>query len=319
MAGKLWHTIRHTDAFNWDSFGDVTDTQAGDPGFASSISTAELNGELHLVALTNKPWHTIRFANAWQPFGDVLGATNSPNLQLHSIASAGVAGDLHLVGAAWANIEASESRLWHTIRHTQAFNWDSFGDVNATEAGNPSDLSRYGNISATAVGGELHVVAVGSNGRLWHTIRFANSWQPFGDVVAAVGNNPGDFIDVACAAVGDDLHVVGLTKDGGLWHTIRYTQELRWDPFGDIGGTQAGRPGNFWNVSCSGVGTELHVVGIVAGVGIWHTIRSPDGWQPFGDVLGVTGGVPVARFSDIGCSVVQSDLHVAVSVAAPHI
>jgi hypothetical protein len=317
MSGQLWHTIRYTEAYTWDPFADITQTQAGEAGSGSilAIGAGEVGGELHVVALADRAWHTIRFADSWQPFGDVLGATGNPELTgehgIRSVAAAGVGGELHVIGIAYDDTATSAARLWHTIRHAAA--WDPFRDVNATQAGNPSQMSRYGSVASASLDADLHVVVVGYGGRVWHTIRFADSWQPFGDVVAATGSSPGEFRDVGCANVNGDLHVVGITSEGKLWHTIRHTAAYNWDPFRDVTQTQAGNPGNFTSISCAALGDQLHVVGITTAGGIFHTIRFPDSWQPFGDVKGVTGGPPSALYagSRVACANVGGNLHVA--------
>jgi hypothetical protein len=66
-------------------------------------------------------------------------------------------------------------------------------------------------VRCAGVNGELHVCGITSDGNLWHTIRFAQNWQPFGDVKGAVGN-PGNLIDMDCASAAGELHVCAVTS-----------------------------------------------------------------------------------------------------------
>ncbi len=137
-----------------------------------------------------------------------------------------------------------------------------------------------------AIGADLHVCAVNAQGRLWHTIRFANSWQPFGDVEGQTGEM-GDLRQVAAAAVGSDLHVCAVNAQGRLWHTIRFANGS-WQPFGDVEG-QTGEMGDLCQVAVAASGCNLHVCAVNAKGRLWHTIRFVNSWQPFGDVEGQTG------------------------------
>ena len=88
-GGAFVHTIRFSPAGNWQPFGDVKG-QAGDPGFVSAVTCAEVAGDLQLVAITDAGgmFHTIRFSTAgnWQPFGDVAGVAGAGH---HFTASGG--------------------------------------------------------------------------------------------------------------------------------------------------------------------------------------------------------------------------------------
>jgi len=112
------------------------------------------------------------------------------------------------------------------------------------------------------VAGELHVCAVSSDGRLWHTIRGAGGrWKPFADVEGEAGEQ-GTFTCASSGELQGLLHVGGVTTNGEQWHTIRafdgtrplpFGQTVRgWQGFGDVG-TQATQPGTFTTVSVDGL------------------------------------------------------------------
>jgi hypothetical protein len=214
--GKLWHTIRFANQTWQPYFGDVKAQETNDPGPFYAIDCAGIGGDLHFVGITEdgKLWHTIRFANqTWQPFfGDVKAQESNDHgsflvhtpsgRQYWPISCTGIGGDLHFVGA------TGDGKLWHTIRFANQTWQPFFGDVKAQESNDPG-YSIY-DVGCASVSGDLHIVFnMDFDGKLWHTIRFANqTWQPFfGDVKAQETNDPGSFFDVGCASV-DEAHDV---------------------------------------------------------------------------------------------------------------
>ncbi len=281
--GRLWHTIRFVDGTWQSSFGDVNAQESNNPGPFTAVSCAGAGDDLHVVSLASngRLWHTIRFVNGtWQSaFGDVNAQESNNPGPFRAVGCAGVGSNLHVVSL------TGDGKLWHTIRFTNGA-WQSFfGDVNAQESNNPGPFTVVG---CAGVGSNLHVVSLTGDGKLWHTIRFADgSWQPFfGDVNAQESNDPGPFTAISCAGIGGNLHVVSLTGDGKLWHTIRFANGTWQSAFGDVNAQEANDPGPFAAVSCAGVGDDLHVIGLAGNGRLWHTIRFVDGtWQPvFGDV-----------------------------------
>ncbi len=198
-TGGMWHTIRHRDGSWQPSFGDVKSVESNDPGHFSAVGCAGVSGELHVAALTDdgRMWHTIRHDDqSWQPFfGDVKGVeSNDPGYFSAVAAGSGVNGDLHLVAT------TDTGGMWHTIRHRDGSWQPSFGDVKSVESNDPGHFSAVG---CAGVNGEVHVVGLTDDGRMWHTIRHNDqSWQPFfGDVKGVESNDPGYFATVACAGV----------------------------------------------------------------------------------------------------------------------
>jgi hypothetical protein len=90
------------------------------------------------------------------------------------------------------------------------------------------------------------------DGRLWHTIRFADgSWQPLGDVAGQI-SVPGPVRTVAAAGVNNgDVQFIFATDDGRLWHTIRFA-DGSWQPLGDVAG-QISVPGPARSVAAAGM------------------------------------------------------------------
>lgn len=153
----------------------------------------------------------------------------------------------------------------------------------------------------------LHLAGVTSDGRLWHTIRYASgAWQQFGDVEGQAGDR-GTLVDVDLQNVGNEVHLCAVNSDGGLWHTIRYASGI-WQQFGNIEG-QAGERGAFRKVGATATASELHVCGTTSDGRLWHTIRYANGmWQQFGDVEGQTGDR--GSIVDVDCASVAGEIHV---------
>ena len=92
-----------------------------------------------------------------------------------------------------------------------------------------------------------------------HTIRHANSWQPFSDVTNQAGVIGA--VELACAGINDELHVCAIAN-AHLYHTIRHANS--WQAFGDVE-AQANDIGNISDVACAAVNGELHVCAIAGG------------------------------------------------------
>lgn len=184
--GGVWHTIRH--ASSWDPFNDVL-AAISNPGQTIRVTAATVNGELHVcgVTATGGVWHTIRHASSWDPFGDVIAACGGFSGVMADCDIASVGGELHVTG------RSVDGRLWHTIRHTNS--WDSLADVK-TVIGDPGMVFA---ISSVESGGKLHLagsVPLMGRDRLFHTTRYATTWDSWGDVEGQAGER-GRFLAVS--------------------------------------------------------------------------------------------------------------------------
>ena len=195
-TGRLYHTIRRADG-TWLRFGDVN-SQTGTPGYFSSVATAAVGGDLHVLARTidGNLYHAVRRADgSWTRFGDVKAQAGNKG-QVTSVDAATVAGELHVVISA----DVSTGAVYHTIRHADG-TWTPFGDVK-TQSGNPGGIR---DVAAASVNNELHVLAatgaLAPQGQVFHTVRHADgSWSPFGNVEEQAGDI-GQAYTVAAAGV----------------------------------------------------------------------------------------------------------------------
>lgn len=166
----------------------------------------------------------------------------------------------------------------------------------------------------TSKSSELVQVVVSASGELSHTMRSAGvTWQPWRDVKAAVGSNPGFVTDVDCQpTMGIFNHVVGQAS-GKLFHTIR--TDAGWTPFRDVNDATGAGSTAFARVGVANVNNELHVCATTTAGGVRHASRNANGsWTAFGDVLARTGSP--GTVVDIDCAGIGSELHVVVATSA---
>jgi uncharacterized protein YfiM (DUF2279 family) len=317
---NLYHTIRNSDG-SWQSrFGLIEAAVSGGPDGFFQVSCAGVGDSLHVVGvgLDAQLYHTIRNSDgvSWQSFfGLIEGAVSGGPSGFGWVGCGGTGGALQLVGV------GLDGQLYHTIRNADGVSWQNFfGLVEGAVSGGPTGFLE---VSCAGVGGYLHVVGVGTDHQLWHTIRNddGRSWQNFfGLVEGAVSGGPSwGFSQAGCAAVSGAVHLVGVGIDGQLWHTIRNADDVSWQNFfGLVEGVVAGGPRQFFAVGCAGVGDALHVVGIGTDYKLYHTVRYPDGsWQGFfGLVEGVVAGGPWG-FVTVGSGGTGTALQVVGSVYLP--
>ncbi|MFD7827728.1 trypsin-like serine protease [Kitasatospora sp. NPDC059803] len=166
--------------------------------------------------------------------------------------------------------------------------WTPFEDVQA-KAGNIGGVKA---VSAAGINGDTHIVALGGDGHLHHTIHtLAGAWGGFGDLNTNVGDL-GRITQVSVSSTGANLQVVVLA-DGQIFHTIR-SADGTWAGFSPVFSV-AGSLNGVTAVAVAGTGNDLQVAAIANGR-VYHTARigSTGVWGAWGavaDAAGDTGSV----------------------------
>jgi hypothetical protein len=154
----------------------------------------------------------------------------------------------------------NDDNLWHSIVPDQ----DDFGDVDG--AGGTGRPWRKGTTPPTAQDsacaadseGNLHVLVVSDDGRLWHTRRDARdrTWSSFGNVEAGGAGNIGTVTAVAAATEGTALHILAVNSTKELhrtvWNPPTPAGPARFDPRFQKVGTWNPAKGQLHTVAASG-------------------------------------------------------------------
>ncbi|MFJ7588309.1 trypsin-like serine protease [Streptomyces sp. NPDC097617] len=185
--------------------------------------------------------------------------------------------------------------LYQGIRLTDG-SWTGFTDVQA-KAG---DIKGVRSAAAAGINADTHVVALGGDGIIHHTVRKADgSWSNFGDI-GVVAGVLGNVTQVSAVSVGNDLHVVAVA-DGKIFHTIRNSTG-NWSRFGDLSGA-AGPIGTVTAAATASVGGELQVIAVNGGKA-FHTVRNTAGqWSAWGNIAqaaGTTGPITAVSMAGTG-------------------
>jgi hypothetical protein len=258
---QLWHTIRFPNGTWQAAFGLIESQSSGGPTSFTAGSCAGAGQALQVMGLGSdgQLWHTIRNPDGtWQAEFGLVESQSTGGPPAFVAITCGSADDqsLQVVGV------GTDDNLWHTIRNPDGTWQPEFGLVESQSAGGPANFVA---VSAAGAGLALHVVGLGNNGSLWHTIRNADgTWQPaFGLIESQSAGGASNFAAVACgSADGQALQVVALGNDGNLWHTVRFPDGTWQANFGLIESQSGGGPPAFDAVSCAGAGQALQVAGV---------------------------------------------------------
>ncbi|MFF4648169.1 trypsin-like serine protease [Streptomyces sp. NPDC001389] len=196
------------------------------------------------------------------------------------------------------------STLYQGIRLADG-SWTGFTDVQAKSG----DIGGVRTAAVAGINGDTHVVALGGNGRLWHTSRKADgTWGVFGDINAEAGGLS-NITQVSTVSIGTDLHVVAVAG-GRVFHTVRSGANGTWTPFGDVA-VAVGPIGAVTSVATASAGGQLQLVAVSGGKA-FHTVRATTGhWTGWGDVAGVAG--VTGPISSVAMAGAAGDAHIVIA------
>jgi hypothetical protein len=237
--------------------------------------------------------------------------------------------DLQVIGA------TTDGRLWHTLRFEEPGKgplWQRFVDVKrqaASDVGDVVDVDCAREPVPQEVEGNLHVVGVTGEGRLWYTVRSAatDNWQPFGKLSAGV---PHPFLRAAVTtaqrANRTDVVVAGVTADGGLWATTWQSgSEPR--PF-TLVDPPPSRHRTCRAVALAAADRDLaktHLAAVSSDGHLWHTVGQPGQvgrpghWSALQDVEApAAAGDKPGDLTDVACAA-ESDLDLCAVAGDGHV
>ncbi|HMA33341.1 MAG TPA: hypothetical protein VKY74_02590 [Chloroflexia bacterium] len=136
---------------------------------------------------------------------------------------------------------------------------------------------QFNQIAPVDVNGQIQLLAISMDGRLYHAVRAPGGWTPLAEVVPANGTPAaGTFFSAAGTGSPDGrLHTVLLAADGA-WEAVR-APDGSWGAFTPLPpAVHAG-----FTVSAVAVAGTLHLLTGTADNRIWYTSRPPAGtWTP---------------------------------------
>jgi hypothetical protein len=218
-------------------------------------------------------------------------------------------------------VREADLSLWWATWTQSTGKWSTFENLEG-ESGTNTQIGAILSPAAAAVGGDLHVCAVNSAGRLYHSIHFganedypAGTWQPFLEINSNMHVPLANVVDVAAASDGSQLHVVALTAGGTVWRAVRQTSGGSWSEWASAPSVNG--VGTAYRVSATVLLGSLYV-GVVtdhghAYVGAYDLRTSQWSGAPSGtwrDLATLTGA-SVGQVSDATLAADGMFLHVA--------
>ncbi|MEV0192813.1 trypsin-like serine protease [Kitasatospora purpeofusca] len=233
----------------------------------------EVGGRTELVAVASRSWQGGCLGESESRTGAANSRTDDVTGWIQQVRS---------TARGWKTqvLVKSGTGLSQTARLADG-SWTPLQDIQV------SGISGVKAVATTGIDSNTHVVALGGDGHLHHTIRHLNgSWDGFGDLNTGV-TDLGGITQLAVSSIGADLHVVVLA-DGQLFHSIR-SADAKWTPFAAVLPATGPLTG-ITAVAAAGSGSDLQLA--VVANGVYHTARYENGnWGAWGSVDEAAGTI----------------------------
>ncbi|MGV9313912.1 hypothetical protein ACWDR0_17240 [Streptomyces sp. NPDC003691] len=239
-------------------------------------------------------FHQYRRADgSWTGFAPLNGYAGAPSFYGNGVAITGTAdGSSQVLGV------GTDGNLYHNARYSSG-TWTGFAPLAGYDG-----ASRFAAAATSLAGapdGSAHVLAVGNDGNLYHTIRLAsgqwNAFEPLGGYAGAARFAAAD-VSVTTTPDGS-AQVLAVGNDRNVYHNARYPNGS-WTGFEPLNGYGGGSRMTASVVSIAGAPDgSAHIVAIGNDHNAYHRIRRADGtWTEFAP-LGGAGGASRLSASDI--------------------
>ncbi|HEY4454177.1 MAG TPA: glycoside hydrolase domain-containing protein [Pseudonocardiaceae bacterium] len=277
--GDIYHNIRFGNG-GWQGWAALAGY--GAPAFHSPGSVAiagAKGGSSQLVAIGDDYglYHNIRHTDAtWQGWTPL-------NLTASQCAIAAMPDGSAQVLAVDGNVNVT-----HNIRHTPSGTWQGFVEVAGGSSTGHFQVGSLGGASNTGIAitgmadGSAQLLALGTDGNIYHNIRYSNgTWQGFKAIAGADGAATFSGPAFAIAGMGDgSAQLLAIGKDANIYHNIRYANGT-WQGFRALGFAAQ------WVAGGALPDGSMQVLAVGNNSNIYHNIRYSNGtWQGFREVAG---------------------------------
>ena len=289
-AGAMWHQIRNAAGTAWSGFAPIAGAGTTQHGAAKDVSIAGMSdgsAQALIVGSDDTVYHQIRNADnlTWTGFSAVAGAGTSVPAKAKRASIAAMPD-----GSAQVVIIGADGKVYHQIRNADNLTWSGFQPVSGAGtnvAAGAKDVAITGMSN-----GDAHVVIIGDDDTVYHTIRTAAgpTWTGFGALSGAGTSVPAKGKRVSVAGMPDGSAQVLMTStDNTVYHTIRNADGQSWSGFSAVSGSGTSVPAKGTDVAITAMPNGDAQVLITSEDGtVYHQIRTVAGpaWTGFSAVSG---------------------------------